>query len=571
MTLAPRTAACLLATAVRRVRLRVSEPRALEFNPDQPRDDAGRWVSDAAIDALPAHPDKHLAEYGYVASPLKQEGGPSEISAWTGAKTRVESAMRSHGGFAEQLPHATPDTVEIDSLRSYQTRLYGPTLKYHASKRDGHDAVVFTHEGVDWIVDGNHRLAVKKLAGETHANVLRLHGVPRAAAFNPDQPRDENGRWTVAPGAVRSSKFDEAAAFVKEHYTAMLGPHVSITLVPKGSVTVRGSKTNGTTVRNIKIENNKPARNEVGELQFSGKYSLTVSDRRSTAQDYVATIVHELQHVRQHEEGRKTDEAEAYTVGNEAGRKFFELKRGNTRHLVSAKYPVRDAADTHHPKISVAVRFAFAVARKTLHRTKNVDRTIRSLEVALRDVLPKTLEKALIAGARAAESEIRAAGEFRTAKRTKSNPIGKIAMRFDAERAESRKWAKKYAGELITDISETTRTRIKTIIARVGDLNEAIDDIATAIGDEDRAEVIARTESMRVAHEGQRMLWEQAIEDGLLPEDARRTWITTPDDRLCPICEALDGKEAEFDGEYDDDIELPPAHPNCRCTEGLAL
>lgn len=37
----------------------------------------------------------------------------------------------------------------------------------------------------------------------------------------------------------------------------------------------------------------------------------------------------------------------------------------------------------------------------------------------------------------------------------------------------------------------------------------------------------------------------------------RRFWLTVRDDRVCPICEALDGKVTD---------KLPPAHPNCRCT-----
>lgn len=145
-----------------------------------------------------------------------------------------------------------------------------------------------------------------------------------------------------------------------------------------------------------------------------------------------------------------------------------------------------------------------------------------------------------------------------------------LTMRFDARNAEAQKWAKKHAGELITDITETTRKRIRNIVAEFGDLNESIDKIETAIGDEDRAEVIARTETMRAVHEGQRQLWDQAVDKGLLPEDYKRTWITTPDDRLCPVCEPLDGEVASAEGLYADIFDGPPAHPNCRCTEGIA-
>ena len=75
---------------------------------------------------------------------------------------------------------------------------------------------------------------------------------------------------------------------------------------------------------------------------------------------------------------------------------------------------------------------------------------------------------------------------------------------------------------------------------------------------------------MRAVHQGQREVWEQAVEDGLLDAGMKRTWIVTADDRLCPICEPLDGETADLDGLFAGEFEGPPAHPNCRCTEGLA-
>lgn len=49
-----------------------------------------------------------------------------------------------------------------------------------------------------------------------------------------------------------------------------------------------------------------------------------------------------------------------------------------------------------------------------------------------------------------------------------------------------------------------------------------------------RAETIARTETIRAANEGQQQAWQQASEKGFLDaEEARRIWIVTPDDRLC--------------------------------------
>lgn len=91
-----------------------------------------------------------------------------------------------------------------------------------------------------------------------------------------------------------------------------------------------------------------------------------------------------------------------------------------------------------------------------------------------------------------------------------------------------------------------------------------------------RATIIARTESLRASHAGQKALWSQARDEGLIPPDTKRIWQTTDDDRLCPECAALDGAVVEFDGEFSIERgnatlteETPPIHPGCRCTESL--
>lgn len=79
-----------------------------------------------------------------------------------------------------------------------------------------------------------------------------------------------------------------------------------------------------------------------------------------------------------------------------------------------------------------------------------------------------------------------------------------------------------------------------------------------------RCELIARTETMEAANEGQRELWHQAVESGQLPPDIRRVWIVTPDDDLCPECAELDGALAPLDGQYPGaGGDGPILHPNC--------
>lgn len=147
-----------------------------------------------------------------------------------------------------------------------------------------------------------------------------------------------------------------------------------------------------------------------------------------------------------------------------------------------------------------------------------------------------------------------------------------LDFKFDVTNQDAVDWADKHAAELIDGISETSREAINNAIAdalETGDLEDALDEIFAAVGDKDRAERIARHETMMAASEGQRQAWAQAVDEGELTGDERRVWITVGDDKVCPICEGLDGQEADLDGEYEGGYNGPPAHPLCRCTEGI--
>jgi hypothetical protein len=81
-----------------------------------------------------------------------------------------------------------------------------------------------------------------------------------------------------------------------------------------------------------------------------------------------------------------------------------------------------------------------------------------------------------------------------------------------------------------------------------------------------RALDIAITETMRVANEGQRQTWIQAIAKGELSGREKRVWITADP---CPICAALEGATADIFGAFPGGLEGPPAHTKCQCTQGL--
>ena len=163
--------------------------------------------------------------------------------------------------------------------------------------------------------------------------------------------------------------------------------------------------------------------------------------------------------------------------------------------------------------------------------------------------------------------------ELRTAKRDdqRKRRVGPLAFTFDSASDEAIAWADRHAAELIDGITETSREAINNAIAEALEHGtDPYEEILEAVGDEARARLIAHHEVMTAVHEGQREAWRQATDEGLLSEGLKRTWIATPDGKLCAICEGLDGKTADLDGEYEGGIDGPPAHVACRCTEGLA-
>lgn len=80
-----------------------------------------------------------------------------------------------------------------------------------------------------------------------------------------------------------------------------------------------------------------------------------------------------------------------------------------------------------------------------------------------------------------------------------------------------------------------------------------------------RARTIARTEIMDAVNTGQVESWQEAMDVGLLSQDAKKEWITADP---CDDCVEYDGDTVPIDDEFEDGD--PPLHPNCRCTLGIA-
>ena len=93
-----------------------------------------------------------------------------------------------------------------------------------------------------------------------------------------------------------------------------------------------------------------------------------------------------------------------------------------------------------------------------------------------------------------------------------------------------------------------------------------------------RAELIARTESITAAAAGQQALWEAAEREGLLDSGrARRHWVVTPDDALCSLCRQVPRMNPDGVGLHEPFqtplglVMHPTLHPACRCAVVLTF
>lgn len=184
----------------------------------------------------------------------------------------------------------------------------------------------------------------------------------------------------------------------------------------------------------------------------------------------------------------------------------------------------------------------------------------------------------------------------------------KTPFRFDGDLPGAVKAAKARAAKLVTGITKETERAIRNAIAtairtgippldaarqirelvgltsaqaqavlafreqmaKQGLTQAKIDKAAEKYGGrllKERSERIARTEIMDAVNAGQHEAWVQAQDEGLLSAHATKEWIVTPDDLLCPECEAMDGVTVPLDEGFDEGD--PPLHPNCRCTTGI--
>ncbi len=126
-------------------------------------------------------------------------------------------------------------------------------------------------------------------------------------------------------------------------------------------------------------------------------------------------------------------------------------------------------------------------------------------------------------------------------------------------------WAKVRAGELITEIEQTTMDRIKADVTAALAEGAYTEDLAGKLMEsygfsDARAEMIARTELAAADSAGNMATYRDS---GVVPKKA---WLTADGDRGCVVCSGNEAQgEIGIDDEFSSGDDAPPAHPNCLC------
>jgi len=83
-----------------------------------------------------------------------------------------------------------------------------------------------------------------------------------------------------------------------------------------------------------------------------------------------------------------------------------------------------------------------------------------------------------------------------------------------------------------------------------------------------RARTIGENEAWSAKTQGKQVVWMYGVEHGIIPIGSQRRWITAADEKVCPTCGPMSGKQAAIKEKFktaSGEVWTPPAHVNCRC------
>jgi hypothetical protein len=85
-----------------------------------------------------------------------------------------------------------------------------------------------------------------------------------------------------------------------------------------------------------------------------------------------------------------------------------------------------------------------------------------------------------------------------------------------------------------------------------------------------RAQLIARTETIRAQELTRHLTWDRLQREGALPLALEVQWRVADTPTVCEVCRPLDGQTVPLGGKFEPGgFAHPPAHPACRCTTVL--
>ncbi len=186
--------------------------------------------------------------------------------------------------------------------------------------------------------------------------------------------------------------------------------------------------------------------------------------------------------------------------------------------------------------------------------------------------------------------------------------------RFDFTDPRSIEWATNQSAQLVTAVTDTTRSIIRQTVSEAFTQNVTVYDTArklrSVIGLNDRqaisfgkfidnldeqvragkitaaqrlamgerqykkmikyrANMIARQEILIAENHGRYLGFTQAVEQGWAHPKSMKRWSTSTDERTCDICMPMNGKSTVWNESFPNGVFNPPAHIMCRCSISL--
>lgn len=161
-----------------------------------------------------------------------------------------------------------------------------------------------------------------------------------------------------------------------------------------------------------------------------------------------------------------------------------------------------------------------------------------------------------------------------------------LLFNWDTINISAIRWLRSVHMDIVHQINETTQKIVYPLIEDWLKSGEPLPNLLKTIEEagfpEHRARMIGVTEVTRSVSAGKMAAWQST---GYI---TGKRWVTAKDERVCPICSALNGKIVDLNGNFslspddarsEDDLLLkyleksggeltymmPPAHVNCRC------